>query len=201
MIFIRRVIIAIFAVSINDVTTKFFFIIILSFFLLLQGICNPFIIHEANEMESILMVCLIITAVAQTIISLVDLLFINIVLSFLILLPFLLLAYYVYRVYYKFFEINKEGKIGQDGQSIVEVEHVLSDTDCEYQQNIEKDPELRTNDMLGTQIELQQKKEEHHISKMSSSGDIISAFVIGSVNNDHALNIDSVINDTLNDKD
>ena len=65
LIFIRRVIIALVSVSEPNITITYLFIIIMGFFLFLQYLYNPFIIHEANRMEFILLMCFIFMVVIQ----------------------------------------------------------------------------------------------------------------------------------------
>ena len=110
ILFIRRILIALFSVSVQDITMKFFFIGILLFFLYLQISTNPFIVEEGNKMEFILLMCLIFIQ-GTKISSAFDFTSINIVISFLIILPIPLFVYYVYFGFRRRNKIEKDKKI------------------------------------------------------------------------------------------
>ena len=65
IILIRRILIAFLAISFgsNNIYPKFVLIIILCIFLRIQSIYQPFIIQEVNNVESNLLMCIIIIVV------------------------------------------------------------------------------------------------------------------------------------------
>eukprot|EP01083_Nonionella_stella_P072417 195303_1 len=95
VIFIRRILIALFSVSEQDATITFIFFAFLLLFIWLQHECNPFIVNEANKMEFILLVCVLLVAVLQFAIF-IDVHWIGMVISALIILPFPLLTYFIF---------------------------------------------------------------------------------------------------------
>eukprot|EP01083_Nonionella_stella_P105403 303163_1 len=97
IIFIRRLVISVFAVSVHDVTAKFVLLIILFVFVFMQYTYAPFLVNEANHLEIILMSAFIIITMTQIIPDDLNVLFINICVSFCIMLPIPLLIYYVLR--------------------------------------------------------------------------------------------------------
>ena len=60
MIFIRRISIAMFSVSVTDDDYQIVFLIIIAIFLYIQSQCEPFIIESGNKIEIILLSCIII---------------------------------------------------------------------------------------------------------------------------------------------
>ena len=107
VIFIRRILIALFAVSVQDISGKFAFLAILTLFVYLQHIYNPFVIHQCNKLEYTLLACLVLIATTNTS-DLYDNTFINIVVSSLIILPFPLLIYEIYSLYKSQFVDNSK---------------------------------------------------------------------------------------------
>ena len=94
IIFIRRIIIALFAVSEPNIGSKFIFIAMMIFFLYLQYSCNPFIIHQGNKMEFILLGCFIFLNVIQLPLNpAFDTEKLNIIISILIIYPLILILY------------------------------------------------------------------------------------------------------------
>ena len=59
LLFIRRVIIALFCVSINDIASKCSFLFVLALFTHIQSSCNPFIIDQCDTLEHILLLLFI----------------------------------------------------------------------------------------------------------------------------------------------
>ena len=98
ILFVRRVIIALFAVSVTNITMKVFFLAIILGFLYAQFVCQPFMIDEANSMERIFLICFVfITAILIS--SSISDTIIDMIASPLIVLPFALLLYYIRKVY------------------------------------------------------------------------------------------------------
>eukprot|EP01084_Bolivina_argentea_P152182 265507_1 len=97
ILFIRRVIVALFSVCFIGLVSKFIFIIIMFLFLFVHYQCQPFIIHSANQLEFILLSCFIFIITTQ-LISTMEYVFINIMVSFFILFPFILLIFYIYQM-------------------------------------------------------------------------------------------------------
>ena len=97
IIFIRRILIALFSVSVHDITWKFIFVCIMVYFAILQKRHEPFIIHQANNLEYYLLLCFILIAVSQ-LISTINAVFLNMFISILIITPIILVSYYVYHL-------------------------------------------------------------------------------------------------------
>ena len=102
IIFIRRIFIALFSVSVSDGMLTFIFVIILLLFLLVHIEYEPFLIHGANKLEGILLCCLISVVVLQGLSSIKNG-FKSIIISLFIFIPFILVIYYIY----KFVKIGK----------------------------------------------------------------------------------------------
>eukprot|EP00485_Elphidium_margaritaceum_P015027 CAMPEP_0202729254 /NCGR_PEP_ID=MMETSP1385-20130828/186035_1 /ASSEMBLY_ACC=CAM_ASM_000861 /TAXON_ID=933848 /ORGANISM="Elphidium margaritaceum" /LENGTH=1552 /DNA_ID=CAMNT_0049395511 /DNA_START=49 /DNA_END=4707 /DNA_ORIENTATION=- len=98
VLFIRRIVIALFAVSIQSITAKFFFGGILLVVTFVQYTYNPFKVEESNQMEAILLCCLVFIQMTK-ISPVFNSIAVNITVSFLIVAPFLLLVYYTRRIY------------------------------------------------------------------------------------------------------
>ena len=95
IIFYRRIIIALFAVSEPDIIVKCIFIVIIIFFSFLQYVHNPFINHQANKMEFILIMSFMFMVVIQLPFNpALDTNVLNMITSLLILYPFILIIYY-----------------------------------------------------------------------------------------------------------
>eukprot|EP01084_Bolivina_argentea_P002505 4628_1 len=127
VVFVRRVFIAIFAVSVSDILSKFFFLGIIMIFIQIQNIYNPFIINEGNRMEHILLLCLLFIIATQTS-QAMDYTVLNVIVSFLIILPFPLLLYFAYTLFTKkdadktkSEDINNMGKTSDVGGRSVEL--------------------------------------------------------------------------------
>eukprot|EP01084_Bolivina_argentea_P240169 403555_1 len=95
VLFIRRICIALFSISVNDPASQVVFIFIIFIFIGLQKKYEPFIIHAANQTECWLLRSLIIVIVMESLHSL-NPTFKNVVTSCLILLPFCFIQYYIY---------------------------------------------------------------------------------------------------------
>ena len=65
IIFIRRVSIAFYSVSVDDDSLTWIFIAVLIVFLSVQFQCKPFVIEVANDLESILLGCLLAIVAGQ----------------------------------------------------------------------------------------------------------------------------------------
>eukprot|EP00483_Globobulimina_turgida_P006840 UN06852 len=96
VLFIRRIIIALFSVSIHNSTLLFIFVGIMLLFVFIHHKHEPFIINEANEFEYVLLLYLPFVIMTQIPYYNANAFFINVILSFLIIVPFLLITYYVY---------------------------------------------------------------------------------------------------------
>eukprot|EP01083_Nonionella_stella_P046425 124337_1 len=96
-LFIRRIFIAFYAVYIEDITYKFMFIIIFAEFAYIQHKCNPFIIHQANQMEFFLLMCFVIIAMSQ-LVPAIDAFVLNALISIMIILPGISCVHYVYEL-------------------------------------------------------------------------------------------------------
>ena len=96
IIFIRRICIAIFSVSVTDNNNdyKIIFILMISLFQIAQNQCEPFIIHSANVMESILLLCFIIVIMLDSVLYISDT-FKKGLISFFIVFPFILFIYFI----------------------------------------------------------------------------------------------------------
>eukprot|EP01084_Bolivina_argentea_P309866 536024_1 len=103
LIFIRRICIAFYSVSIEDDSFTLIFITILVIFLSIHIQCQPFIIELCNNLESILLGCLIVIVTSQALSSM-DKELKKYITSFLIFLPFTLMVYFIY----KFMKMEKE---------------------------------------------------------------------------------------------
>eukprot|EP01083_Nonionella_stella_P066591 175475_1 len=100
VLFWRRIVIAFFAVSVPGIPAKCAFIGIMFIFLLLQHKYEPFVAKEANGMEMKLLCCFIFVIVTQLPSSKYPI-FMNVVISLLIILPFVFMAYYGYHMFIK----------------------------------------------------------------------------------------------------
>ena len=88
-------IIALFAVSEQSIAGNIVLIFVMTVFLYLQYLHNPFISHQANKMEFILLVCSVLIMVLRLSLTPgIDNDIMNIIISALILLPFVLIIYY-----------------------------------------------------------------------------------------------------------
>ena len=96
IIFIRRIFIALFSVTVYDGVFSFLIFVIIVIFLWIHMQCQPFIIHYANQLEGILLFCLEFVIVLQGFASIGDE-FTGIAISILIFLPFVLIFYYIYK--------------------------------------------------------------------------------------------------------
>eukprot|EP01083_Nonionella_stella_P075505 205307_1 len=99
VLYTRRIVIAMFSVSVTGIVSKLMFIAILFVFVYVQQEYEPFITHEGNKMEIILLCCLIFVVVAQMASSYASQhssLIIGII-SCLIVFPFCLTIYFVVR--------------------------------------------------------------------------------------------------------
>ena len=99
VIFIRRIIIAVFAVSVSDIISKFIFMAIIMIFIQLQNVYNPFLVHAGNRMEQILLLFLLFIISTQIASDAMDYTFLNVVISLLIIIPLPLLLYFIYTLY------------------------------------------------------------------------------------------------------
>ena len=89
-------IIAFFAASAFDNNYKLVFIMILLVFLYIQYQCEPFIVHEGNKMEFILLLFLIFVVVLDMT-SFINLIFQQYLIALCIVFPFILFAYFMIR--------------------------------------------------------------------------------------------------------
>ena len=100
ILFIRRVLIAFFAVTANDLISNYIFLGFVIFCTGVQYFSNPFLIKQNDAMEMILLLCLIFIVGAE-ITSALDNIVINIMVSILIIIPIPVLCYYICIFYLK----------------------------------------------------------------------------------------------------
>eukprot|EP01084_Bolivina_argentea_P063187 115416_1 len=98
LLFVRRVLIALFSVSVHDISWKFIFIGLMIYFAYIQHKFNPFVVKEANDLEIILLLCFVFITTVE-ISSVINKTLINIIVSFLIIFPIPLLIHYIYSLY------------------------------------------------------------------------------------------------------
>ena len=96
VLFLRRVLVAMFSVYIYNQMLIFAFVAIIGIFLLIHFRCQPFIMQSANNLEAILLFGLILVIVLQGLEAVNDELK-AVILSILIFLPFVLAIYFIYR--------------------------------------------------------------------------------------------------------
>ena len=128
VLFIRRVCIALLSVSINSTASDVILAIVVAAFLYIHMECQPFVVHFANQMESILLIALIVVIVAHSVSPLAaDPVFIQVIISALIVLPFCLFFYFVVRVIRKATDpvVVKEIEISNQGHTEREMASLL----------------------------------------------------------------------------
>merc|ERR1712228_151303 len=116
-IFVRRIIIAMFAGSVNDNNYKSVFVGVMICFLMIQTQCRPFIVEAANKLESFLLCCLIFIIVLDLLPG-INGVYQEIITSIVILIPFPLFLYFLLK-YLKERKNNDGDHIG--GQSDIEL--------------------------------------------------------------------------------
>eukprot|EP01084_Bolivina_argentea_P049841 91670_1 len=94
LLFIRRMSISMFTISVNSDMAQIIFIAVMLVFISLQKNCEPFAFADANSMEYFLLQLLIIV-IALNLSTSIDTTFNNVVLSGFIIFPFMLMAYYI----------------------------------------------------------------------------------------------------------
>jgi len=121
VIFIRRTLIAFFAVALSGVISKMIFLGVMIGFIWVQYKVDPFVVPEANQMEFVLLCCIPFVIMGQMPGALTDAYdFVVYTMSILIVLPAPLLVFYVIRLMYR---ARKEWKEGGDEQK----ENLLGD--------------------------------------------------------------------------
>eukprot|EP01083_Nonionella_stella_P246116 854861_1 len=96
VIFLRRVIIAWYHALVEDMTLRLVFVAIIISCVYLQQTYNPFVVHEGNQMESLLLCCFIFIILSQLPFAFqLNEWFMSIVISILVILPIPLFVYYV----------------------------------------------------------------------------------------------------------
>eukprot|EP01084_Bolivina_argentea_P041668 76908_1 len=114
VIFIRRICVAMFTVSITDDTSRIIFIITIITFTIFQRNCKPFIVHSSNKLEFILLSCLSIVIMSHSLSS-VNGTFNNVITSIFIILPILIMIYYIF-----VFVTNTQTNKWSDGASNID---------------------------------------------------------------------------------
>ena len=135
ILFIRRIIIALFAVSEPNIYAEFIFIAILIFFSFLQYLHNPFKIDEANQMEFILINCFIFIVMIQLPLKhRIDSTIFNIVISLLIIYPYIWMMRMEHRKISKMdddneYHIFNEQSDLSDDEKMIDTNNYLLDND------------------------------------------------------------------------
>eukprot|EP01083_Nonionella_stella_P008944 25907_1 len=96
VLFIRRILIALFAAFAHEIMIKLMFLFVMTCFTAAQHFYAPFLIHEANNMESVLLHCLIFVIMIQ--LFDLDEMFVSVLLSILIIFPVPLMLYFMVKV-------------------------------------------------------------------------------------------------------
>ena len=95
IVLFRRIFIAMFSVYIDYPMFIFLFALTIICFIWIHNKCEPFIIQEANDLEEILLGCLVLIIVLQAL-STMNNEVKSVIVSILIFLPFILAVYYIY---------------------------------------------------------------------------------------------------------
>jgi len=99
VIFVRRIVIAYFAVGVSGIIYKLVFLFLLMVFIWIQWHHRPFLTSEANQAEFLLLCCLPVVIMAQVLPSSSDMTDIGaIIMSIMVLLPIPLISFFIYLV-------------------------------------------------------------------------------------------------------
>eukprot|EP01083_Nonionella_stella_P098536 277138_1 len=102
VLFVRRILVSLFAAFAHRITLKLVFIIVIAYCAVIQHLHSPFMIHEANHMELMLLQCLVLVIVIELPYAQAEAhTLITIALSFFIVVPIPLMMYYICKVMHR----------------------------------------------------------------------------------------------------